>query len=94
MDEPEVTFGDLPSPNRRSERTAHSLVAAQLRQRPGEWACIGTRADSHASAGTAHSIRHAKLKSYSPEGAYESTARCVDGRFEVWARYVGEEKPE
>lgn len=93
-DEPAVAFGDLPEPGGGGERTLHSLIAAQLRQRPGEWARIATRSTASNAASTAHSIRSAKLRPYAPAGAYEAAARTEDGVHSVHARYVGEAEPE
>lgn len=86
-----VAFGELPAPGRR--RTTHSLIAAQLRQRPGEWALIATRATPGNASSTAQAIRTARLSSYAPRGAFESAARTEKGVYGVYARYVGEEKP-
>lgn len=94
MSDTEIAFGDLPEPGSGSGRTMHSLIAAQLRHRPGQWARIATRASAANASSTAHAIRHGRLKPYAPEGAYESAARTVDGKHGVFARYVGEEKPD
>lgn len=85
-----IAFGDLPRPGMGTARTLHSLVAAQLRLRPQEWACIDTRSSTTSAANTAHSVRTAKIRSYAPAGAFEAHARTVAGRHEVWVRYVGE----
>lgn len=90
---PGVTFGDLPKPGRSAARELHSLIAAQLRQRPGQWALIATRSSASTAGSTAHSIRTGKIKPYGPEGTYEAAARTVDGEHQVHARYMGEDKP-
>jgi hypothetical protein len=80
-------------------RISHAVIAAQLRERPGEWAWICTRSTAKLAAGTAHSIRLGHgLRHYAPSGAFEATARTVveevDGKktavHKVFARFVGE----
>jgi len=64
----------------------HGEVAAALRAHPGEWALIAT-----ASSDLAQSVKHARRKAYAPAGSFEATTRArSDGRFDVYARFVGE----
>lgn len=93
MPETEVAFGDLSQPGTGKGRTMHSLVAAQLRYRPGQWARIAVHSTASRAAGCAASIRSGKLRAYLPAGSYEAAARTEDGVHAVFARYVGEEKP-
>jgi Tfp pilus assembly protein FimV len=66
--------------------TKHVVIAAALRERPGEWAMVSTQA----SPSAAGYIRHAKGASYAPAGSFEATARKNDKKWDIYARYVGE----
>ena len=62
-------------------------VAAALRGRPGEWALVRERAD----ASQAIRIKRATIPAFSPAGSFEAVSRKrEDGKFDVYARYVGE----
>ena len=63
------------------------LVAAQLKQRPGEWAKIADDADRSM---VTH-IATARLSSFAPAGAFEATSRGEGKRADIYARYVGED---
>lgn len=77
----EIKFKELPP---GSNRGVHARVAAQLRARPGEWACIGEYKSQSGAASIASGIRRATPSAYSPAGAFEATTR---GR-ELWVRHV------
>lgn len=86
-----LIFEDPPSPkNRQSSAAHHSTVAAQLKERPGEWARAGAYGSYGSSASMARHIRQGHLAAYRPQGAFEAVARTVDGEYRVYARYVGE----
>ena len=89
----EVQFGELP-PRRGRARVSHAIVAAQLREKPGQWALVDRRSTANLAASSAYNIRHAEVKWYEPAGSFESTSRvAVDGEsteYQVWARFVGE----
>ncbi|MBA2951458.1 hypothetical protein [Streptomyces himalayensis] len=72
-------------------RGRHAEIAAQLKERPGEWAKVLTFASSETARSMAYSIRYAaRLAAYRPAGAFEAVSRKVDGETCVYARYVGE----
>lgn len=63
-------------------------VAADLRERPGEWALIATGVEH---ANTAGQINAARIRCFAPAGAFEAQRQLVDGEIRVYARYVAEE---
>jgi hypothetical protein len=63
-----------------SPKGTHEIIAAKLRERPGEWARIQALPSVQSAAGQAHA----------PAGSFESKSRTVDGESRVYARYVGE----
>lgn len=99
----EITFED-PPPNGREARASHAIVAAQLREKPGQWALVDRRSTARNAASTAYAIAHARgMRHYAPEGAFEAMSRTVhiknpDGtrrtEYRVYSRYVGGVKPE
>jgi hypothetical protein len=96
----EVQFG-TPGPGRQGRaRISHAIVAAQLRERPGQWALVDVRSTSRLAASGASNIRHAfNLRYYEPAGSFEARAvaeRAEGGHIEyqVWARYIGEAKTD
>jgi len=79
-------------PPRRGVGEAHNWpgIAADLRQRPKQWA-IAVICRNFSTAGqTARRIRDGAYKPMEPTGAFEATARTIDGEHRVYARYVGE----
>jgi hypothetical protein len=84
-----LKWGDPPS-HPDHERIDHLAAAAALRKRPARWANIGHFTSAQSSRSTAQTIRAGKSAAWAPKGAFEATARLVDGRYCVWARYVGE----
>ncbi len=66
----------------------HDAIAAQLRQRPGEWALIHIK---HTTPRTmSEDIMSAKIKAYRPAGAFESKTVRFDNAAHVYARFVGD----
>jgi len=59
--------------------------AAQLRDRPGEWALLMTKDTPSKASDLAGNIRRGIMKAFQPAGAFEATIRGRD----VWVRYVG-----
>lgn len=80
----EPEFGELPPAVRSG--TVHEQTAHALRERPGEWAKVTSKATPKAAQMLASQIRRGLNKAYRPDGTYEATDRGTD----VWARYVGE----
>jgi hypothetical protein len=79
-----VHFGELPPSDARATG-AWRDEAAELRDRPGEWAVVATMPSNRAAAMTAN-IRLGKLAAFRPAGTFEATKRGED----VWVRYVGD----
>lgn len=80
-DPPPVRAGDNSRPTQRS----WAVVAAQLQERPGEWALIATEIHSH----TLVRIRRG-AGWWAPAGSFEAVERTIDGARYAWARYVGD----
>lgn len=95
----DIEFEDPPE-RRRAARLSHSIIAAQLREKPRQWAVVDRRPTSTSARGLAYTISHAmRLPAYRPVGSFEAMARTVDVRqgdgtrkpeFRVYARFVGE----
>lgn len=84
-----LKWGDPPArPNHG--RLDHHAAAAALRARPTKWANIGHFTSAESSRSTAQTIRAGKSSAWAPKGTFEATARLADGRYCVWARYMGE----
>ncbi len=62
-----------------------ALVAAQLRDRPGQWALI----DDHGGNVTLATRIGNGTSWWKPAGAFEATTRMINGRLHVYARYIG-----
>lgn len=69
---------------------ANARTAELLRDLPGEWAIVTTRATGNRAHTYAYGIRTGALHAYRPAGAFEAKARTVDGEHRVYARYVGD----
>jgi NADH:ubiquinone oxidoreductase subunit len=90
----EIEFGEVPS-IRRSGRlgrplsTKHLHIAKQLRERPNEWSLILR----NLAASTSTQVRTGQLAAYRPSGSFEAKVRRnpEHSRYDVWARYVGEQ---
>lgn len=91
MSQPTITFEPLPKNNwkGRGPRGKHAAIAAQLRERPGDWAHILTLPATNSANSMAYAIRNGNLGAYTPAGAYEAKSRTIDGERRVYARYVG-----
>lgn len=74
--------------DRQEVALAHDLIAYQLRRQPKEWAVV---AEWSRDTGLAGAIGRARMRAYSPRGAFEAVTRIKDGVPTVYARYVGEE---
>lgn len=96
---PDIEFEDPPG-RLRTAQLPHSIIAAQLREKSGQWAIVARRSAGPSARGMAYQISHATpLKAYAPAGAFEAMSRTVDVRqddgtrvkeFRVYARFVGE----
>ncbi len=92
MDGGVIRWEEPPAPKPKRGATGRvmrpwALVAAQLRERRGEWALIYVGNDPAVSGRvrSGHSW-------WAPPGAFESTSRRGDdGVIRVWARFVGVE---
>lgn len=63
-----------------------TLVASELRARPGEWAIV----DRNATVARGTAIKKGRIEAFQPAGSFEATMRGNgDGRYTVYARYVG-----
>jgi hypothetical protein len=86
----EIEFREPPEPGRAGPRAKHAAIAAQLHERPGQWALVDHRASSALAASAANDIRNARnLRAYEPAGSFEAVSRTEDGAHNVYARYVG-----
>lgn len=78
-----------PLPTQRRSQEAHQ-AAADLRERPGEWAHLHTLKNLNRATNLGHRIRTGKHAAFRPAGAFEARARSVgDGTADVYARYIG-----
>ncbi len=80
-----IRWEDPPEGRQAGKRTTRrplSLIAAQLRERPGQWALISESGDPTFVARINKGVSW-----WAPEGAYEATSRTVDGKMHVYARY-------
>lgn len=84
-----IEFKNPPSKVTGPKSSKHDPIAAQLKERPGEWALILTAA----SPSTAAAVKRGLIKAYRPPGSFEATARdAKNGRADIYARFVGEAK--
>ena len=80
-------FEELPAP-RRGQRSMWPPVLEKLRERPAEWARVGSCKDSAAAGRVVHHLRARKLAV--PPGVWAFAARTgEDGRGLIYARYLG-----
>ena len=83
----EIEWADPPTNGRSSQDWAE--VAFQLRANPQRWAKVRSAAKSPT---TATQIKQGVLSAFRPAGAFESrTARAEGGRWDIYARFVGED---
>ncbi|CEG99579.1 hypothetical protein [Propionibacterium freudenreichii] len=80
-----LAFGQLPAAQGKGRSKKWERLAAQLKARPGEWACIGPRNTS-----TVWCIKHGRLVAFKPAGSFEAVSRNTRGGVaDCWVRYVG-----
>lgn len=84
-----MIWEDPPYRSGPTSRTNHGVAATRLRRRPGRWGVVATYVTASSAASAANMVRTGKTASYTPAGAFEATARTVDGEHRVYARYVG-----
>lgn len=84
-----VVWEDPPGHRRTPGSVDHSVAAAQLRSRPGQWARIAEYASSAGAGSTAARIRAGDARAWEPAGDYEAVSRTVEGKHVVFARYMG-----
>lgn len=82
---PESTYG---GPGKPKPLVAHDLIAWQLRRDPGRWALI-VEGGTHSSMGSL--ISRGKIRPYSPAGSFEAVVRTINGSYNVYARFIGQE---
>lgn len=101
MTDSDIAFEEPPRGREGAQRISHAIIAAQLRERQGQWALVNTKPSASKAAGLAYAIRNAvNLKHYRPAGAFEAVARSKrvtdpgGGKerteYRCYARYVGE----
>lgn len=71
------------------ENRPWSLIAHELRSRPGEWGLI-CEAAGHPSL---VSRINGGVSWWGPAGSFEAVSRQIDGSLAIWARYVGQASP-
>lgn len=93
---PEIVRWEHPPP--RQYRGGHgdadtvhdwSAIVAVLRGRPRAWARVATYRDARSAGSIADQLRKGLLKATMPARSIEAVARTVDGKYHVYARYVG-----
>lgn len=77
---------------RRGSVLKHRAIAAALRERPGEWALVGTYCRINSSSTMATRIKMGQLSAYRPAYAYDATARTIDGEYRLYIRYRAEDR--
>ncbi len=84
----EIEFRE-PPPSRggREGSGRYREIAAAIRERPGEWAVLGDFANPGVASG-------GRMAAFRPATDFEATSRTrPDGRYDVFVRYVGTERP-
>lgn len=82
----ELVWEDPPAHSGRMDWRA---VAAELRDRPGEWARVRDGLNATYASVTATRIKKGVFKPFKPAGAFEAESRKHGDASAVWARYVG-----
>jgi hypothetical protein len=85
----EVFRWEEPPVTRGREPRDWTAVLGRLKDRPGEWARVAETDTANNAAATAYSIRHGNYSGIRPN-QYDAVSRSVEGRFCVYARWVGE----
>lgn len=100
---PDIEFEDPPSRNRTGKPAVYLPEAAELREKPGQWAVLFTRPNSNNACSAAYQIRRGSMVAFKPAGSFEAMARTVDVRQDdgsrlrehrVYVRFVGEAKAD
>jgi hypothetical protein len=83
-----VEFVDPPDHRtwRRGPSAKHVTIAKALRAVPGAWALVQTGV----TRSMAVWISKGRGTAYRPAGSFEATARMNGDRYDIYARYVGE----
>lgn len=71
-----------------------AALAEALRARKGEWGRVNEAVTLRAARQQAYLINTARSAAFAPAGDFESRACEVDGRFYVYARYLGDGSDE
>lgn len=74
----------------RLGRLDHEHIAQTLRDRPGEWARVERPYQYAAAKKYAYRICIGGIKAFSPAGDFEAVHRQDQGRYYVYARYLGD----
>ena len=80
---------ETPQPQKRKQQgSVWDPVAAALKARPREWACIGRDIPT----GIVTTINRGQLVCFRPKGSFEAVTRNHSERWraDVYARYLGE----
>ncbi|MHA4776033.1 hypothetical protein L1085_016175 [Streptomyces sp. MSC1_001] len=85
-----INFEPLPDDRRGANKRRHTETAAQLRERPGEWAHIFSMGSVTSATSRAYDIQNGRIAAYRPPGAFEARSRTADGTYRVYARYIGD----
>lgn len=75
---------------RRGVSRIKQEIAQQLKDRPGEWAWIRNGKSRGAAASIAYHMKIGTSPAFRPEGSFEAVSRNVDGKYRIYARYIGE----
>jgi hypothetical protein len=73
----------------RGPRWKYPAIAAELRERPGEWALVIECAAGNTGYVVAHRMRRGACAGFGPAGAFEAEARQHGDGTRVYARFVG-----
>lgn len=90
-----IRWEDPPPTNARwtggssGPRSKYAPLAEQLRAHPGRWALVREVDRQSDAAGFASLIRFGRTICFEPRGDFDACTRAVDGRFRVYARYLG-----
>lgn len=84
-----------PPPNKsgnknKPRRTEHwREVAAELRERPGDWGVVLESDSWNSTGGIAPAITAGRLAAFRPNRHFEAQTRTTPAGYTVYARYVG-----
>jgi hypothetical protein len=81
-----LKFGEPPGSVAGKTSQKWASEAAELRDRPKEWAVVATKPTASTAAAMALNVRSGLLRAFQPAGSFEAISRGCD----VWVRYVGE----